>query len=265
MVRRVLIVDDEPIARERILSLLEDEPDLVVVGQCGDGRSAVRAIESQMPDLVFLDIQMPEMDGFAVLESLGSGPQASMIPSIIFVTAYDRFALRAFQVHALDYLLKPVSKERMAEALTYLRSHRPSVHHEQAEVLNNLLSDLKAYRSSEDRIVLRTVEEVLCLKPSEIDWVESAGNYVCFHVGVGTYIFRETLSETARRLEKHNFVRIHRSTIVNFNRVRRLQSLGSGDYAVELRGGAKLTMSRTHRHALLGKIDRIQTGRPSPF
>jgi two-component system LytT family response regulator len=250
---RTLIVDDEPLARERIALMLEDQSDIKIVGQYGDGKSAVRAIKNKAPDLVFLDIQLPEMDGFELIESI----PASRLPLIIFVTAYDQFALKAFKVHAVDYLLKPVEGERLAEALSHLRNQL--LHRDQGlrGRLSELLHDLDSHRGRTNRIVLKTDGEVLCLKPAEIDWVESAGNYVCFHVGPATHIFRETMNEAEQRLRGHNFLRIHRSAIVNFDRIKKLKPLLYGDYSVELRNGAKLTMSRGYKQAVLTKIEQL--------
>ncbi len=250
---QALIVDDEPLARERIALMLENESDIKIVGQCGDGKSAARAIKSKAPDLVFLDIQLPEMDGFEIIESI----PANRLPLIVFVTAYDQFALKAFKVHAVDYLLKPVEGERLAEALDHARSQMhlrdPSRHARLVE----LLRDLDSHRGRTNRIVLKSEGEVLCLKPSEIDWVESAGNYVCFHVGASTHIFRETMNQVEERLRQHNFLRIHRSAIVNFDRVKKLKPLLYGDYTAELRDGTKLTLSRAYRQAVLKKIESI--------
>jgi two-component system LytT family response regulator len=250
---QALIVDDEPLARERIALMLENESDIKILGQCGDGKSAARAIKNKAPDLVFLDIQLPEMDGFEIIESI----PANRLPLIVFVTAYDQFALKAFKVHAVDYLLKPVEGERLAEALDHVRSQmhlRDPSHHAR---LLELLRDLDSHRGRTNRIVLKSEGEVLCLKPSEIDWVESAGNYVCFHVGPTTHIFRETMNQVEHRLREHNFLRIHRSAIVNFDRVKKLKPLLYGDYTVELRDGTKLTLSRAYRQAVLNKIETV--------
>jgi len=250
---RTLIVDDEPLARKRIALLLESESDIKIVGQCGDGKSAARAIKSKAPDLVFLDIQLPEMDGFEIIESI----PASRLPLIIFVTAYDQFALKAFKVHAVDYLLKPVDGELLAEALDHARDQVHFSDQGQRGRLAELLRDLDSHRGRTNRIVLKSDGEVLCLKPSEIDWVESAGNYVCFHVGPNTHIFRETMNEVEQRLREHNFLRIHRSAIVNFDRIKRLKPRLYGDYSVELRDGTKLTMSRGYRQVVLDKIESL--------
>ena len=178
---RTIIVDDEPLARERIAFFLKNEPDIAVVGRYGDGKSAVYAIKNKAPDLVFLDIQLPEMDGFEILRSL----PASVTPAIIFVTAYDQFALKAFKVHAVDYLLKPVDGDQLGATLRHLRSRLGSPDENVRGQLENLIRELESQRARSSRMVLKSDGEVLCLRPAEIDWVESAGNYVCFHAGGG--------------------------------------------------------------------------------
>jgi two-component system LytT family response regulator len=253
MAIQALIVDDEPLARQRIALMLENESDIKIVGQCGDGKTATRIIKSKAPDLVFLDIQLPEMDGFEIIDSL----PANRLPLIVFVTAYDQFALKAFKVHAVDYLLKPVEAERLAEALDHVRRQMQVRDPGQRARLAELLRDLDSHRGRTNRIVLKSEGEVLCLKPSEIDWVESAGNYVCFHVGPSTHIFRETMNQVEHRLREHNFLRIHRSSIVNFDRIKKLKPRLYGDYTVELRDGTKLTLSRAYRQAVLKKIEGL--------
>ncbi len=177
---RVLLSDDEALARERLRSLLQEEPDLEIVAECGDGKSAISTIKREKPDLVFLDIQMPEIDGFGVVSAL----RAEQMPLTIFVTAYDRYAMKAFEVHALDYLLKPVVKQRLSEALDHARKQlqQPSEGMFQRRVLN-LLGELDSRQNAPQRIVIKADGEIVCLKPGEIDWAESAGNYVCLHVG----------------------------------------------------------------------------------
>lgn len=249
---RTLIVDDEPLARERIASLLENEPDVTIIGECGDGKSAARAIKRKSPDIVFLDIQLPEMDGFAVLESLGS----VHLPAIIFVTAYDQFALKAFRVHALDYLLKPIDGARLSETLHRVRETAPYRDESLRRRMVEFLRDLDGQRSISNRVVVKIEGEMLCLKPAEIDWIESAGNYVCFHVGPHTHISRETMNEAEQRLRPHNFLRVHRSTIVNFDRIKSLKPLSFGDYELELRDGTRLPMSRSYRDGVLSRLEK---------
>ncbi len=207
---RVLLSDDETLARERLRSLLEEEPDLEIVAECGDGKSAIATIERERPDLVFLDIQMPEVDGFGVVQEL-----RDTMPLTIFVTAYDRYAMKAFEVHALDYLLKPVGKERLTGTVERARRQlqRPPDGTFQRRVLE-LLGDMEARQQAPERIIIKSDGEIVCLKPNEIDWAESAGNYVCLHVGGATHILRETITALESRLGPRQFMRVHRSTLV---------------------------------------------------
>ena len=247
---RVLLSDDESLARERLRSLLEEEADLEIVAECGDGKSAISTIKREKPDLVFLDIQMPETDGFGVVSAL-----RDEMPLTIFVTAYDRYAMKAFEVHALDYLLKPVVKERLTEALDHARKQlqHPSEAMFQRRVLN-LLGELDSRQNTPQRIVIKADGEIVCLRPNEIDWAESAGNYVCLHVGANTHILRETITSLESRLGERQFLRVHRSTLVNVDRIKTLRPSLYGDYAILLRDGTKLTLSRGFRETVLKRL-----------
>ena len=247
---RVLLSDDESLARERLRSLLEEESDLEIVAECGDGKSAISTIKREKPDLVFLDIQMPEIDGFGVVSAL-----REEMPLTIFVTAYDRYAMKAFEVHALDYLLKPVVKERLSEALDHARKQlqHPSEAMFQRRVLN-LLGELDSRQNTPQRIVIKADGEIVCLRPNEIDWAESAGNYVCLHVGANTHILRETITSLESRLGERQFLRVHRSTLVNVDRIKTLRPSLYGDYAILLRDGTKLTLSRGFRETVLKRL-----------
>jgi two-component system LytT family response regulator len=247
---RVLLSDDESLARERLRSLLEEESDLEVVAECGDGKSAISTIKREKPDLVFLDIQMPETDGFGVVSAL-----REEMPLTIFITAYDRYAMKAFEVHALDYLLKPVVKERLSEALDHARKQlqHPSEAMFQRRVLN-LLGELDSRQNTPQRIVIKADGEIVCLRPNEIDWAESAGNYVCLHVGANTHILRETITSLESRLGERQFLRVHRSTLVNVDRIKTLRPSLYGDYAILLRDGTKLTLSRGFRETVLKRL-----------
>lgn len=249
---RVLLSDDEALARGRLRSLLQEDPDLQIVAECGDGRSAVAAILREKPDLVFLDVQMPEVDGFGVVEAL---QKQGSLPLTIFVTAYDRYAMRAFDVHALDYLLKPVNKERLSEALGHARRQlqQPSEAMFQKRVLE-MLGGLDHRQPSPERIVVKSDGEIVCLKPNEIDWAESAGNYVCLHVGNVTHILRETITALENRLGARQFLRVHRSTLVNVDRIKTLKPSLYGDYSILLRDGTKLTLSRGFRETVLRRL-----------
>jgi two-component system LytT family response regulator len=243
----VLIVDDEPLARERLRRLIEAESDLEVTGECGDGASAVAAIRSTAPDLVFLDVQMPELDGFAVLKKAG----LEKLPAVIFVTAYDQFALKAFEVHAVDYLLKPISAARLKQALQRARSH---IEQRQTTDLSRrltaLLADVGAGARALERLAVRSSGKVVFIKVEDIDWVEAADNYVSLHVGSESLLHRETMSSLESMLPASKFMRISRSTIVNVDRIKELQPLFHGEYAVILRNGTRLTLSRSYRDKL---------------
>ena len=252
---RTLIVDDEPLARERLRRLLEREPDIDLVGECSDGREAVAAIREKAPDLVFLDVQMPELNGFEVLEQLRRSP----LPMVIFVTAYDQFALKAFEVHAVDYLLKPFDRERFQLALRRALDH---VKRNQTGALNErlsaLLSDLKLPPKYPDRLAIKSGGRVVFVQVDDIDWVEAADNYVELHVGAESHLHRETMADLEKMLPPEKFLRIARSTIVNVTRIKEMQPLFHGEYSVTLRDGTRLTLSRSYReklNQLLGKTD----------
>ncbi len=247
---RVLLSDDETLARERLRSLLDEEEDLEIVAECGDGKSAIATIERERPDLVFLDIQMPEVDGFGVVSELRDA-----MPLTIFVTAYDRYAMKAFEVHALDYLLKPVGKDRLKAAVDRARGQlrRPPDGTFQRRVLE-LLGDMEARQQAPERIIIKSDGEIVCLKPNEIDWAESAGNYVCLHVAGTTHILRETITALESRLGPRQFMRVHRSTLVNVDRIKTLKPSLYGDYSILLRDGTKLTLSRGFRESVLKRL-----------
>jgi len=249
---RAIIVDDEPLAREQIAAFLAAESDVTVIGECGDGKTAVRTIAEEAPDIVFLDIKLPELDGFQILEAL---PE-ERIPCIIFVTAYDRFAVQAFKVYAVDYLLKPVEEEPFRRALSRLRMRlaQPSEDGNTRQRVAGLLRDLESWHRRTSSVVLRSGNEVLCLKLTDIDWVESAGNYVSIHMGGSTHLVDGPMNDLEQRLNSHNFLRIARSRIVNFDRVRKIKPRLYGDYLVELLDGTKLTLSRSYRDAVLTRI-----------
>jgi len=244
---RTLIVDDEPLGRERIRSLLRHDPDIEVVGECGDGRQAIAAIDDLRPDLLFLDVQMPEVDGFAVLEAI----HPERMPSIVFVTAYDRYAVKAFEVHALDYLLKSFDRERFQAAVGRAKdSVRRARDGQVSERLAGLLESLQGRQKFLTRILIRSSARIIFLPVEELDWAEAADNYVRLHAGKDAHLVRETLQAFARRLDPATFLRIHRSTLVNVNRIRELRPLFHGDYTVRLKDGTELTLSRRFRASL---------------
>ena len=251
---RTLIVDDEPLARERLAGLLAAEPDIEILGQCRDGEEAVKAILEHTPDLVFLDIQMPQMNGFEVIEAVS----AEKMPLVIFVTAHDQHALRAFQVRALDYLLKPFDRDRFHDALE--RARTQVQREDSGEIGRRLLAlvkDLRRDQPRTDRLVVKSGGRLFFLRADEIDWVEAAGNYVRLHVGSTSYLLRETMNAIEGRLDPEKFFRIHRCRIVNMERIQELQPWLNGEYAVMLRTGTRLTLSRGYREKLQ---DRLKVG-----
>ena len=252
---RVLIVDDEPLAREMLREMLEADQDVEIVGERSNGREAVEAIRLQSPDLLFLDVQMPEVGGFEVLEALGTGP----MPHVIFVTAYDQYAVRAFEVHALDYLLKPFDRERFD--LSWQRAKTQIVREKEGgrdQRILALLEELKAGSSRYlERLVIKSGGRIYFLETSEIDWIEAEGNYVSVHSGKKSHLLRETISSLESQLDPRKFLRIHRSSIVRIDRIRELQPWFHGEYHVILQNGTQLMLSRNYREKLqeaLGKL-----------
>lgn len=250
---RTLIVDDEPLARERIRALLEQERDVEVVGECSNGPDALAAIKAHRPDLVFLDIQMPGLDGLGVVEQVPAGS----MPVVIFVTAYDRYAIRAFEVHAQDYLLKPFDRERFGRALT--RARVQVIRNRSGDLNQRLLAVLEGLKGGSkyvERMVIKSSGRVFFLRVDEVDWVEASANYVRLHVGRDSHLLRETMNALEAKLDPARFIRIHRSTIVNVDRVKELQPLFHGEYAVILRDGTELSSSRGYRDRLQGLFSR---------
>ena len=258
MAIRSLVVDDEPLARRRVLRLLREEPDAEVVGSAATGDEAVEAVRALAPDLLLLDVQMPGRDGFGVLDALG----ADAMPYVVFVTAYDRYALRAFEVHALDYLLKPFDPVRFHRAFGRAREQiRRRETHEHRRRLIGLLGDLAGRGAAGgegepaaaeapppvERLLVRAEGRILFLRVDEIDWVGAQGNYAELHVGAGSYLVRETMAELEARLDPRRFLRVHRSTIVNLDRVRELRPWFGGDYRVSMLDGTELHLSRLYR------------------
>ena len=261
---RVLIVDDESLPRQRLLRLLEEIPNTECVGECANGRSAVDAIESLLPDLVLLDVRMPGMGGLEVARAL-----TGHVPFIIFVTAFDEYALNAFEVHAIDYLLKPVERERFVAAIERARSlvanttaaqrHErllallqseprlttdPDARGELSEPVPAAASDQAAFPR---RFLVKGDGQMYFVAVDDIDWIEAYGNYVRLHVGKGVHLLRETLGNIERKLDPSRFARVHRSSIVNLDRVARMDLWGAGDYVVLLKDGTKLKLSRWYR------------------
>ncbi len=239
---RVLIVDDEPLARRRLKRLLRDEPEACVVGECGTAGDAVSSIDRLDPDLVLLDIKLPDADGFAILESI----VRDRFPAIVFVTAYDEYAVRAFDIHAVDYLVKPVQRPRLHEALCRVRERSDSATRVDVKLLD-ALRELRKTRSYRDRLLVKVGDRAFLVAVRDIDWIEAAGNYVRVHVGSSIYLLRETMSHLEGVLDPAHLARIHRSTIVNVDRVAELRPWARGDYQVLLQDGTELFLSRSYR------------------
>jgi two-component system, LytTR family, response regulator len=241
MKTRVLIVDDEPLARERIRTLLRDEPEIEIAGECANGEEAVAAIKRDSPDLVFLDVQMPGVDGFGVLRALGK----EKLPLVIFVTAFDQHALKAFEVHALDYLLKPFKQARFKETVQRARDLLSSRQTgEASKKLMDFLGQVKPEREHLARIAVKTGDRVVLVKTAQIEYIESAGNYVVLNTGKENHVLRETLTALEQKLDPKQFLRISRSVLVNADFIKELQPLFKGDHVVVLQNGKQLTMTR---------------------
>ena len=250
---RVVIVDDEPLARERLRTLLHDDPGTEIVAEAGDTASAIAAIGSTRPDLVFLDVQIPGGSGFEVIGGIG----ANAMPCVIFVTAYDKYALRAFEVHALDYLLKPFDRERFRSALARAKEQIARATPGDLEKrLMALVSGLRSGSTRIDRFVVKSGGRVFFVRTDEIDWIEAAGNYVKLHVGNDAHLLRETMNSVEAKLDGDLFFRVHRCHIVNIERVRELQPWFNGEYVVFLKNGTRLTLSRGYREKLQTRVGR---------
>jgi len=246
---KVVVADDEPLARERIRRLLEPQPDVQLVGEARDGAEALTAIHAFSPDLVFLDVQMPEMSGFEVIDAVG----AERMPLVIFVTAYDQHALKAFEVRALDYLLKPFDDERFTRTLERARRQIARAA-DPAERLRPLVNGGRGDGPRTDRLVVKSGGRLVFLPTADIDWVEADGNYVRVHAGTSAHLIRETMTSIEGRLDPERFVRIHRSRIVNLERVQEVQPWVNGEYAVLLRSGTRLALSRGYRQKLQARL-----------
>lgn len=247
---RTLIVDDERLARARVRRMLKREDDIEIVGECRNGEEAVHFIYKEKPDLVFLDVQMPGMSGLEVLQTIG----VKTVPAVVFVTAFDQYAIKAFDFYALDYLLKPFARERFAQTVSRVREQfeqpdSASLKRPTNDLENRLASLLKDFneKSYLERIVIKTSGKVFFLKTDEIDWIEAAGNYLDLHVGRSTHLIRDTMHGIERKLDPNKFLRIHRSVIVRIDRIKEMHPMFSGDYSVILQDGTELSMSRRFR------------------
>ncbi len=245
---RTVIADDEPLARRKLRILLDSEPEVKVVAECQNGGQTLSAIRACFPDLLLLDIQMPDLDGFQVLSEISPDE----MPVVIFTSAYDQYAIRAFEAHALDYLLKPFDQGRLHQAIERARlelqqSKNREITHRILELLSRVKLDKQPVAESEERLVIKTKGRIVFLNLDEIDWVEAAANYVRLNVGKESYLFRETISRTSERLHPSHFIRIHRSVIVNVRKIKELIPVNSGEYIVVLKGGKELSCSRGYR------------------
>jgi two-component system LytT family response regulator len=250
---RTLIVDDEPLARALLRSFLDADAEIEVIGECGDGYTAIEMIESAAPELVFLDIQMPDLDGFGVLRALAP----ATIPNIVFVTAYDQFALKAFDVHAIDYLLKPFDRERFERTLARAKQQIALQKRQEVnEELLRILNEQSARSQPVKRILVKSGDKTLFLRPGEISWIEAQGNYAALHVGAQSYLLRQTIFALEKQLDPAKFQRIERSRIVNLDAIREMLPAGRGEYEIVLKDGVTLKLSHTYRESFL----RFATG-----
>jgi two-component system, LytTR family, response regulator len=259
---RVLLVDDNPFARDTLRNLLSAEPGVEVIGECADGAEALEALQREAPDLLFLDVDMPQLDGFGVLEAVGD----AQAPVVVFVTAHEHYAIRAFEENALDYLVKPVHRERFRQALERARreveERGGEVYSERIRaMLEGLREDQKGLerllsgaQPHLERLLVKAGDRVVLLATPEIDWVEAEGNYVRLHAGRGGWLIREKISTLEERLDPDTFMRVHRSTIVNLHRVAELRPLPSGDFVVLLKDGTELKLSRGYRQKLAERV-----------
>jgi two-component system, LytTR family, response regulator len=250
-----LIVDDEPLAREGIRALLSRDPEVSAIREARDGREAVAAIRERNPDLVFLDVQMPEMDGFAVVRAIG----AENMPTVVFVTAHDQYAIEAFEINALDYLLKPVIEERFVKTLVRAKSHiRSNVAADSNRQIIGLIETITSPRKYLKRLAVRSTGKIAFLDVGDVDWMGAAENYVELHTGRMVHLIHVTMNAIERSLDPEIFLRIHRSIIVNVGRIRELQSGAHGEYSITLRDGTRLQSGRIY-------ADRLKALASNPF
>jgi two-component system LytT family response regulator len=245
---RIIIADDEQLARQKLRLLLDSEPQVEVVAECHNGAQTLSAIRSCRPDLLLLDIQMPDLDGFQVLSEVSPAE----MPVVIFTSAYDQYAIRAFEAHALDYLLKPFDQERLHHAIERARFELWNA--KGRDITNRILDMLSRVKSEKQitpeydgRLVIKTKGRIIFLNLDEIDWIEASANYVRLNVGRESHLFRETISRVSERLNPNNFIRIHRSMIVNVQKIKELIPVNSGEYIVVLKSGKELSCSRGYR------------------
>ena len=250
-----LVVDDEPLARDYIRRLLKDDDQIEIVGEAGNGRDAVRLINEQKPELIFLDVQMPEMDGFTVLNNL----EPDILPTVIFTTAYEAYAIRAFEIHALDYLLKPFDDHRFAQAVRHTKERLSRRHSEkpaESEQIKELLENINDTPQYLERFLIKSNGRIVFLKTKEIDWIKSDDKYVYLHFGKSSHLVRQSLSQMKTQLDPKLFVQIHRSAIVNIERIKELQPMFNGEYNLLLENGAEVPLSRNYKSKLFDLLGK---------
>ncbi len=240
---KALIVDDEPLARDRIREMLKEHPEVEVIGEARNGEEAIDSVTNHNPDLVFLDVQMPDLDGFDVLQNL----KPEQIPLVIFVTAYDHHALRAFDVHAVDYLTKPFDRKRFAEAIDHAKVFMKGVKESDTARILSMLQEIRAGARYLERFAIKNGETVFFVRAEDVDAIEAQGNYVRLSLAGSSHLLRDTLNNIESQLNPRIFVRIHRRTIVNIDRVKEVQTWARGEYRVVLFTGAYYTLSRGYR------------------
>lgn len=252
---KTLIVDDEPLAREYVRRLLKEDERIQIVGETGNGRDAVQLIGEQKPDLIFLDVQMPEMDGFAVLKTL----KPNLLPAVIFTTAYEEYAIRAFEFHALDYLLKPFDSDRFAESVRHAakrldnrRNEKPTESKQISEMLKNI-DEKPQYL---ERLLIKSNGRIVFLKTREIDWIKADDKYLHLYFGKSNYLVRQSLSQMKTQLDPQIFAQIHRSIIINIERIKELQTMFNGEYNLVLENGAEVPLSRNYKNKLFDLIGK---------
>lgn len=252
----VLIVDDEPLARALISELLKKFPEFQVVGECSDGKDALKALKKKSPDLIFLDVQMPGLDGITFLEELGD----DALPAIIFVTAYDQYAIRAFDFHAVDYLLKPFSQSRFEKALLRAKERileQPSGEDITRRQISSLLENYHDKAAPLKRLFLKERGKIVLLDPETINWIESDDKYIRLHTSEKKYLIRQSLNAVEAELDSHVFARVHRSYIVNLTRIQELHPMFNGEYVLVLNDGTKLTLSRNYTKRFFDKFGKL--------
>jgi two-component system, LytTR family, response regulator len=246
----VLLVDDEPLAREGLRMLLADDPEIAAVQEARNGREAVQCVREARPDLVFLDVQMPEMDGFSVVHEIGP----EQMPAVVFVTAHDQYAIRAFEINAIDYLLKPVTQERFVNSLARAKARlRTSEPHHKTQILS-LLETIASPPRYVKRVAVQLAGKTSFIRVDDVDWIQAAENYVELHVAQAGHLLHVAMNTLEKSLDPEVFIRIHRSLIVNLRRIKEIQPAGHGEYVLQLHTGVKLQSGRTYHERIKALI-----------